>query len=61
MVTDTCPSCLLRSVRPGQVRHGSKSVRYGYQCPRCRATWATDYVSSQYGIPNEREPELWSA
>lgn len=61
MVTDSCPNCLLRNVHPTQVRHGDQFVRYGFECPRCPATWVTDYSNAQYGIPNEREPELWSA
>ncbi|MEU3990165.1 hypothetical protein AB0F24_17610 [Streptomyces platensis] len=40
MITDTCPSCTTRDIAPADTRTRGDRTVDGYQCPRCRHTWA---------------------
>lgn len=45
---DNCPNCLERDVEPVLSRRRGRTVRDGYQCPRCYQQWVTERIDTAY-------------
>lgn len=41
-VTDTCPNCLTRGIKPRAERHDDHQLRSAYRCPHCAHAWITN-------------------
>ena len=40
-ITDSCPRCGRRDIRPAESARRGNSVVHGYECPGCGSMWAT--------------------
>ncbi|MFJ2000297.1 zinc ribbon domain-containing protein [Streptomyces chartreusis] len=47
-MTDTCPNCCQRAVKPRTQRTDSKQIRSAYRCPHCGHAWITNRLRTTY-------------
>jgi predicted RNA-binding Zn-ribbon protein involved in translation (DUF1610 family) len=47
-VTDTCPNCLERGIRPRAERTDTHQLRSAYRCPHCAHAWITNRMRDTY-------------
>jgi transposase-like protein len=47
-MTDTCPRCCRRNVRPRAERTDGTQIRSAYRCPGCGHAWITSRLRSAY-------------
>lgn len=47
-MTDSCPRCCRRGIRPVASRRRGEATVYGYRCP-CGAQWTTSRLNAAYG------------
>lgn len=48
-MTDTCPNCLTRGIKPRKERTDRQQTRSAYRCPHCGHAWITSRQPSAYG------------
>jgi predicted RNA-binding Zn-ribbon protein involved in translation (DUF1610 family) len=47
-VTDTCPNCCTRGIRPRAERVDATQLRSAYRCPHCGHAWITNRMRAAY-------------
>lgn len=53
-MTDSCPSCMARGIKPAASSTRGGAVVDGYRCPSCGHAWATSRLLPAYSDIHRR-------
>ena len=60
-MTDTCPDCLERGIRPRAERTDDTQLRSAYRCPHCQHAWITNRLLDTTAHANPTGPDTREA